>query len=157
MSVSTIILCGEMAAKSLCMAAQHGHLDAIFNLGVLTFAIIIGIASDKVSSSVESLRTSNARVQEVGHTVVLNWGEYTKPMMRQLEAARREGRLKGSVVLIADRDKEEMDSDVADESVKMGGMGLTVVTREGSPTELDNMDRVAVGTAKRLIVVPSKA
>ena len=25
----------EMAAKSLCMAAQHGHLDAIFNLGVL--------------------------------------------------------------------------------------------------------------------------
>ena len=31
---------------------------------------------------------------------------------------------------------------------------LRVVTRQGSPTELGNMDRVSVGTAQRVIMVP---
>ena len=126
----------------------------LYLVGIITFAVLIGVVGDAIGSSVEEVRTYNGRVLEAQHTVLVNWGDYTRPMLRQLEAARKEGRLKGSVVLIADRDKEDMDADVADERGKMGGMGLTVVTREGCPTELENMDRVAVGTAKRLIVVP---
>ena len=37
----------------------------MYTIHVATFAIIIGIVSDKISSSVDSLRTSNERVQEV--------------------------------------------------------------------------------------------
>ena len=67
-------------------------------------------------------------------------------------------------MLIAERDKEEMDAEVADELAKLrtasprDGGKLSVVTRQGCPTELENMDRVAAGTAKRLILTqPSEA
>ena len=56
-------------------------------VGILTFAVVIGIASDGISSQIENLRLTNERVQKTRHTVLVNWGEYTKPMMRQLEAA----------------------------------------------------------------------
>ena len=57
-------------------------------------------------------RVSNERALEVRHTVLLNWDEHTRPMLRQLEAARREGRLRGTVVVLAERDKQEMDAEV---------------------------------------------
>ena len=69
--------------------------NTIYMVGVLTFAVVIGIISDRVSSGVEGIRVSNERVQEVGHTVVVNWGPSTRPLLRQLENARREGGLAG--------------------------------------------------------------
>ena len=66
----------------------------LFITGALTFAAIIGLMGDAVSSNIDSVSTSNGRVLEAQHTVLVNWGEYTRPMLRQLDAARREGRLK---------------------------------------------------------------
>ncbi|KAL1510952.1 hypothetical protein AB1Y20_005779 [Prymnesium parvum] len=130
--------------------------NVLYLVGVITFAVIIGVVGDAIGTNVDSVRTSNGRVLESHHTVLVNWGAYTRPMLRQLEAARREGRLKGAVVLIADKDKERMDAEVIDEMSKWGGSKGMVVTRQGSPTELANMDRVAAGTAKTLIIVPSE-
>jgi hypothetical protein len=127
--------------------------QVLYMAGVATFAVIIGIVSDKISSSVESIRTTNERVQEVGHTVIINWGDFTRPMMRQLEAARKEGRLSGPVVVLSDTDKEVMDEAVGEELRRIAG-GLSVHTRFGSPVELNAMDRVAAGTAKRIIIIP---
>lgn len=126
----------------------------LYLVGVITFAVIIGVVGDAIGTNVEALRTSNGRVLTSRHTVLVNWNEHTRPMLRQLEAARREGRLTGPVVLIADRQKTDMDADVADELAKVGSSGLHVLTREGGTTKLGNLDRVAVGTAKRLIMVP---
>jgi hypothetical protein len=129
--------------------------NVIYMVGVATFAVIIGIASDKISSSVESVRVSNERVMEVGHTVVVGWGEYANPMMRQLESARREGRLKGPVVFLSERPKEEMDEAAKEELGRFpGGAGLSVITRTGSASHLNDVDRVAAGTAQRIIVLP---
>jgi len=125
----------------------------MYTIHVATFAIIIGIVSDKISSSVDSLRTSNERVQEVGHTVIVNWGDFTRPMMRQLEAARLEGRLSGPVVVLSETDKGRMDEEITDELTRIRA-GLNVLTRQGSPVELNAMDRVAAGTANRIIILP---
>ena len=46
-----------------------------------------------------------------------------------------------------------MDAEVNAE-LKAGSSGLSVITRHGSPSELSNMDRVASGTARRIIVLP---
>ena len=77
----------------------------------------------------------------------------TWPLHGRHRCARREGRLNGPVVIIADRDKGGMDVAVREEVAKMPGQ-LHVYTREGSPAELEHMDRAAAGTASRLIVVP---
>jgi len=146
-------------ADATCDETAIGRLvsNSVYMVGVATFAVIIGIVSDGISSSVSALRMSNERVQEVGHTVVVNWGAYTRPMLRQLEAARREGRLSGPVVILSGRDKEEMDAEVADELRKMSpAAGLEVITRHGSPRELDDVDRVATGTARRIIMLPAE-
>ena len=121
--------------------------------GVFTFAVVLGIVSDGISTKIDSARLSNEPVLESRHTVLLNWGEYTRPVLRQLEAARREGRISGPVVIIADRDKEEMDAMVKDELDKLQPRAkLSVTTRTGSPSELSSMQRVAAGTAQRIIV-----
>lgn len=74
-------------------------------------------------------------------------------MLRQLEAARREGRIKGPVVIIADKDKEEMDTLVQEELEQLEPKSkLSVTTRTGSPAELSHMQRVSAGTARRIIV-----
>ena len=105
--------------------------NVLYMIGVGTFAVLIGIVSDNISSSVEGLRVSNERVLETKHTVVLNWDSHTRPILRQLEAARREGRLAGPVVVLSERDKEEMDAEVADELSRMQPRaGLTVLTRQ---------------------------
>ena len=74
------------------------------------------------------------------------------PVLRQLAAARREGRLSGRVVVLAGADKEEMDEALAEDDEVKGT--LDVVTRHGTPTDLADMQRVSAGTAKRIIVVP---
>ncbi len=128
--------------------------NVLYMIGVGTFAVLIGIVSDNISSSVEGLRVSNERVLERRHTVLLNWGEHTRPILRQLEAARREGRLSGPVVVLSSRDKEEMDAEVADELNRMSPRaGLTVLTRHGSPVELHAVDKTAVAEARRVIVL----
>ena len=74
------------------------------------------------------------------------------PVLRQLAAARREGRLSGRVVVLAGADKEAMDEALAEDDEVKGT--LDVVTRHGTPTDLADMQRVSAGTAKRIIVVP---
>jgi hypothetical protein len=54
------------------------HLTSMF-----TFAILIGILSDEISSAVESLRVGNFRVPEENHTVVLGWDRTRTPLLIQ--------------------------------------------------------------------------
>ena len=150
-------------------------------VGVLTFAILLGVVSDNISSAVDRLRTSNAPVMESGHTLLVNWGGYSKPVLRQLASARKDGRLPcGRVVILADMPKEELDeqvrvralcprgpvgvtngrahspSQVQDELAKAGSdlSGLQISTRQGSPRELADLQRACAGTARRVIVTP---
>jgi len=132
--------------------------NLLYMIGVGTFAVLIGVVSDNISSQVDGLKVSNERALEVRHTVLINWGDYTKPILRQLEAARREGRLSGPVVVLSTKDKSEMDAEVADELSRMRPpAGLTVLTRHGSPVQLNDIDRAAAGTAKRVIMLPPSA
>jgi hypothetical protein len=62
------------------------------------------------------------------------------------------------VVIIADKDKEEMDEIVKDELDNLQPRAkLSVTTRTGSPSELSSMQRAAAGTAQRIIVTQADA
>ena len=52
----------------------HKPFPPFVSNSVLTIAIVIGVIGDNISSSVSEVNNSNERVQESGHTVVLNWG-----------------------------------------------------------------------------------
>ena len=61
--------------------------NLLYMIGVGTFAVLIGVVTGNISSAVDGLKVSNERALEVRHTVLVNWGDYTKPILRQLEAA----------------------------------------------------------------------
>ena len=103
----------------------------------------------------QGLRSSNEPVLDIGHTVLLNWGAYSLPVIRQLAQANKEGRLdNGRVVVLSEHCREEVAQEVKEELTKLrraGCGGLEVLTREGSPEELGGMLRVSAGTARRVI------
>ena len=60
------------------LLAQMLHI-----VGVFTFAVVLGIVSDGISTKVESVRLSNDRVLESKHTVVLNWGGRSRSLNKR--------------------------------------------------------------------------
>ena len=60
------------------------------------------------------------------------------------------------VVLLADRDKEEMDQDLSNE-LGQDLIGTKIITRSGSPMKMGDMERVAVGQAKTILVLTPEA
>ena len=59
-------------------------INSIFQLGLLTFAVVLGVVCNDISSAVEAVQSGNYAVVESGHTVILNWNKLTIPMLRQV-------------------------------------------------------------------------
>ena len=59
-------------------------LHSIFQLGLLTFAVVLGVVCSDISAAVESIQSGNYAVVESGHTVILNWNKLTIPVLRQV-------------------------------------------------------------------------
>ena len=84
--------------------------------GMFTFAILIGVVSDEIANKVDEVKTGNSKVFERNHTVILNWNDQLIPLLKQVAVAKSEGiGFKKPVVVLADRDKEEMDAVIEDE------------------------------------------
>lgn len=62
-------------------------LHSIFQLGLLTFAVVLGVVCSDISAAVESIQSGNYAVVESGHTVILNWNKLTIPVLRQVWSA----------------------------------------------------------------------
>ena len=70
----------------------------------------------------QGLRSSNEPVLDIGHTVLLNWGAYSLPVIRQLAQANKEGRLdNGRVVVLSEQCREEVAQEVKEELTKNPG------------------------------------
>lgn len=125
----------------------------IFLAGTFTFAVLLGILTDDISSAVLRVRTGNYPLVEDRHTVVLGWNKQLMPVLRQISYARAmsSGDVFGQpVVVLADRDKEEMDALVRDD---LKGFHGAVITRHGKPSQLADLVRVSADTAKTVIVL----
>ncbi|KAL3146236.1 hypothetical protein ABBQ32_002939 [Trebouxia sp. C0010 RCD-2024] len=129
-------------------------INSIFQLGLLTFAVVLGVVCNDISAAVEAVQSGNYAVVESGHTVILNWNKLTIPMLRQMAVAKAEhqqGTFKGPVVVLADRDKAEMDAAVA--QGLQGPSNLEVLTRSGRPQSIGDLEKAAVGQAGIVVML----
>ncbi|CAM9135459.1 unnamed protein product [Discosporangium mesarthrocarpum] len=131
--------------------------NVLYMTGLLTFSVFLGVIASEISTRVDEIHKGNFHVVDSGHTLMLNWNEATVPILRQLSLAEREGRRVRDkpVVILADRDKQEMDKEVRT-GLKYPGMPpspLTVVTRRGRPSRIEDLDLVSAGKAKRSIIL----
>ncbi|MBX7250191.1 MAG: hypothetical protein K1X35_14250 [Caulobacteraceae bacterium] len=118
--------------------------------GILVFSALISIISAGLDSALENLRKGRSRVLEADHTVILNWSPSIFDIVKELLIA-NESRRKPRIVIMADKDKVEMEDEIAD---KVGPTGNTVVIcRRGDPTDLFDLSLINGDTCRSIIVV----
>lgn len=120
--------------------------------GMLIFAMMLGLVSDAISEKVDSLRKGKSEVIESNHILVLGWSDKLGSLLKQLAIANKSigG---GVIVVLAERDKEEMEMDIA--KLEFDLMGTSVICRSGSPLIVADLKKVSVSKARAIIVLAS--
>jgi hypothetical protein len=96
--------------------------------GILVVSALIGVLNQGFGEMIDGLRRGKSAVVEKGHTVILGWSPKIATLLRELAEANKNHR-GATVVILADRDKVEMDHEIA---LAVHGRRLRVVTRSGA-------------------------
>lgn len=120
---------------------------AVTIAGIFIFSALIGVLSSGLEAKIAELRKGRSRVLEKGHTVILNWSPSIVDIATELALA--DPKRRPSIVVLADRDKVEMEDEFAAKKVR----GANVICRSGDPTALEDLAIVNLGSAKSIIVL----
>ncbi|KAF5176675.1 Ion channel castor [Thalictrum thalictroides] len=118
--------------------------------GMLIFAMMLGLVSDAISEKFDSLRKGKSEVVEKNHTLILGWSDKLGSLLNQLAIA-NQSLGGGIVVVMAERDKEEMELDIF--KMEFDFKGTSVICRSGSPLILADLKKVSVSKARAIIVL----
>jgi voltage-gated potassium channel Kch len=128
--------------------------------GIFIVSALIGVLASGLEGRLNNLRRGRSRVVEAGHTVILGWSPQVFTLVSELAFAnrlRREDRdaltagHNACVVILADRDKVEMEEEIRTKVPDT--LGTRVVCRSGSPLDLDDLRIVSPDTARSIIIV----
>ena len=121
-------------------------------LGVLIFSMLIAFLTTGMYSTLEELKKGHSKVLESDQTLILGWSERVLGIIKELIIA-NESESDASVVILAEKDKGEMD----DEIVKFFPNSKTtrIITRTGNTSSLTDLYRVSADKAKSVIILAS--
>ncbi|HEY8238028.1 MAG TPA: hypothetical protein VIF63_01220, partial [Candidatus Limnocylindrales bacterium] len=88
-----------------------GAMLAVTLGGIFVISALIGIVNTGIQGRLAELRKGKSRVIESGHTVILGWNQQVFTILSELVVANANQRGR-SVVILADRDKVEMDDEI---------------------------------------------
>ncbi len=117
--------------------------------GLFVLSALIGILTQGFGSMIDTWRRGRSVVMEKHHTVILGWTPKVPTLLHELAAANANQR-KACVVILADRDKVDMDAEV---SAAIPKSRMRVVTRRGSPMTMADLTLVSLATSKAIIVL----
>ena len=119
-------------------------------MGILVFSALISIISAGLDSALEALRKGRSRVLEADHTVILNWSPSIFDIISELVVA-NESRKRPRVVIMANKDKVEMEDEIADKVPEL--KNTRIICRSGDPTDLFDLSLINAQTCRSIIVV----
>jgi voltage-gated potassium channel Kch len=122
--------------------------------GLLIFSALIGVVATGVDRKLAELRKGRSRVIESGHTLILGWSDTVFTILSELAVA-NENEKDSCVVILADRDKVEMEDAIRAKVRRPNG--TRVVCRSGSPIDLHDLDLVNPHEARSIIVLAPDA
>jgi Trk K+ transport system NAD-binding subunit len=117
--------------------------------GLFVVSALIGVIATGLDSRIEELRKGRSVVLEEEHTLILGWSDTVFTVLSELEVA-NESRKRPSAVVLADRDKVEMDDLIRE---KVRPQRTRVVTRSGSPIDLGHLALVRPEKARSIVVL----
>lgn len=137
------------------MGGDAGWAFRIFMLvitigGLIIVASLIGIVSGAFDTKIEELRKGKSRVLEHDHTLILGWNSKIHSIVHELAIA-NESRGRATIVVLADKDKVEMEDEIR---VAAGNLRKTsVICRTGDPKSLTDLAMVSPTQARSIILL----
>ncbi|WP_406376659.1 NAD-binding lipoprotein [Streptomyces sp. NBC_00647] len=128
-------------------------LAAVLGLvALLCVSTLVGVITTGLEKRLTELSRGRSTVLEHGHAVVLGWSDQVFTVVAELVAAQAAPRPR-AVVVLADRDKSEMERALA---AHLGAAGRgRVVCRSGPASDPAVLALVSPGTARTVLVLPS--
>lgn len=117
--------------------------------GLFVVSALIGVIATGLDKRIEDMRKGRSVVLEEGHTLILGWSDTIFTVLAELEIA-NENQKRPSAVVLADRDKVEMDDLIRE---KVRPKRTRVVTRSGSPIDLGDLALVRPEQARSIVVL----
>ena len=127
-----------------------GAMLAVTLGGIFVISALIGIINSGIQGRLAELRKGRSRVIESGHTVILGWNQQVFTILAELVGANA-NRSGGTVVVMADRDKVQMEDEIRTRLPATSG--TKIVCRSGSPVDLDEIDIANVQRSGSIIVL----
>lgn len=118
--------------------------------GLFIVSALIGVIAAGIDTKLADLRRGRSLVLEKDHTVILGWSDSIFTIVRELALA-NESRRRPVVVVLADRDKVEMEDELRAKVPDLRGTRL--VCRSGSPMDLDDLALSSHVTARSVILL----
>lgn len=137
------------------LAEDSGHWPFLLVMllitlgGLFVVSALIGVLATGLDSRIQEMRKGRSVVLEQDHTLILGWSDTIFTVLSELEIA-NESRKKPAAVVLADRDKVEMDDLIRE---KVRPRKTRVVTRSGSPIDLGDLALVRPEMARSIIVL----
>jgi voltage-gated potassium channel Kch len=118
--------------------------------GLIMVASLIGIISSAFDSKVDELRKGRSRVLESEHTLILGWSKKVLPIVNEICIA-NESRTRPAIVILADRDKVEMEDELRSQLPRR--QKTRIIVRSGDPMDLTDLELGNPHTARSIILV----
>jgi voltage-gated potassium channel Kch len=118
--------------------------------GIFVISTLIGILNTGLEGKLAELRKGRSTVVEREHTVILGWSQQIHTVISEIVVA-NENQPRRSIVILADRDKVEMEEEIR---ARVGKTGRTkLVCRSGSPMDIDDLRIASPSTARSIVVL----
>jgi len=118
--------------------------------GLVLVASLIGIVSNAFNDKVEQLRKGRSNVLEKDHTLILGWNRKIHQVVGELIIA-NESRKRATIVVMADRDKVEMEDEL---KAQLKGRSATrIIVRNGDPTRVADLKLTGLDGARSIILL----
>jgi voltage-gated potassium channel Kch len=118
--------------------------------GIFIVSILIGLLTTGIGQKLDELRKGRTFVVEKGHTLILGWSSKLFSTISELVIA-NENQRRSVIVVMAPRDKVEMEDDIR---TRLGHpKGTKIVCRTGDPADPNDLEIVNPLEAKSIIVL----
>jgi ion channel POLLUX/CASTOR len=118
--------------------------------GIFLISVLIGTISASIDEKLNELKKGKSKVLEYNHTLILGWSEKIFSIISELVIA-NESQKKPSIVILADRDKVEMEDEIKDkiENTK----NTKIIVRSGNPLEAGSINIANHNDARSIIIL----
>ncbi|MFJ9112463.1 NAD-binding lipoprotein [Streptomyces sp. NPDC102283] len=153
-----LIATWRISAETLRLGAATGTplrllLSAVLGLvALLCVSTLVGVITTGLAERMAELSRGRSTVLEQGHVLVLGWSDQVTTVVAELVAARTPRRPR-AIVLLADRDKAEMEEALTARVAP--APRARIICRSGPASDPDVLALVSPRSASTVVVLPS--